>query len=42
MQAVSASLAEANENPRPFVWTAEAEGIIEKVKRGYQASQSLH
>ena len=40
--AIKRHLAEANENPRPFVWTAEPDGIIEKVRRGYQASQSLH
>jgi transposase len=40
--AIKRYLAEANENPRPFVWTAEPDGIIEKVRRGYQASQSLH
>src|SRR5215207_4740018 len=38
--AIKRYLAEANENPRPFVWTAEPDGIIEKVRRGYQASQS--
>src|SRR5215212_3167801 len=40
--AIKRYLAEANENPRPFVSTAEPDGIIEKVRRGYQASQSLH
>src|SRR3954471_24564610 len=40
--AIKRYLAQANENPRPFVWTAEPDGIIEKVRRGYQASQSLH
>src|SRR5215203_5164918 len=40
--AIKRYLAEANENPRPLVWTAEPDGIIEKVRRGYQASQSLH
>jgi transposase len=40
--AIKRYLAEANENPRPFVWTAEPDGIIEKLRRGYQASQSLH
>jgi len=23
-----------NDNPKPFVWTASAESILEKVKRG--------
>ncbi len=40
--AIKRYLAEANENPTPFVWTAEPDGIIEKVRRGYQASRSLH
>lgn len=40
--AIKRCLAEANENPRPFVWAAEPDGIIEKVRRGYQASQSPH
>jgi transposase len=40
--AINRYLAEANTDPKPFVWTAEPEGIIEKVRRGYQASQSLH
>jgi hypothetical protein len=31
---------EANVDPRPFVRTAEPDGIIEKVRRGYQASRS--
>ena len=29
-------------NPTPFVWTASANSIIEKVKRGNQAFESLH
>src|SRR5215212_199224 len=40
--AINRYLAEANADPKPFVWTAEPEGIIEKVRRGYQASRSLH
>ena len=40
--AINRYLAEANADPKPFVWTAEPESIIEKVRRGYQASQSLH
>ena len=40
--AINRYLAESNQNPKPFVWTAEPDGIIEKVKRGYQASRSLH
>ena len=40
--AINRYLAETNTDPKPFVWTAEPDGIIEKVRRGYQASQSLH
>jgi transposase len=40
--AINRYLAEANADPKPFVWTAEPDGIIEKVRRGYQASQSVH
>jgi transposase len=40
--AINRYLVEANENPKPFVWTAEPDGIIEKVRRGYQASRSVH
>jgi hypothetical protein len=39
--AINRYLAEANADPKPSVWTAEPESIIEKVRRGYQASQSL-
>ena len=40
--AINCYLAQANQDPRPCVWTAEPDSIIEKVRRGYQASQSLH
>jgi transposase len=40
--AINRYLAETNDDPRPFVWTAEPDGIIEKVRRGYQTSQSGH
>jgi transposase len=40
--AINRYLAEANADPKPFVWTAEPDGIIEKVRRGYQASRSVH
>ena len=33
--AINRYLDEANADPRPFVWTAEPDGIIEKVRRGY-------
>jgi hypothetical protein len=31
-----------NAAPKPFVWTASASSIIEKVNRGKQALESLH
>jgi hypothetical protein len=40
--AINRYLAEANTDPKLFVWTAEPDGIIEKARRGYQASRSLH
>ena len=40
--AINRYLAEVNASPRPFVWTAEPNGIIEKVRRGCQSSRSLH
>ena len=32
----------ANANPKPFVWTADPDAIIEKVRRGKQVLESLH
>jgi transposase len=40
--AIKRYLDQHNTDPKPFVWTAEPDGIIEKVRRGYQASQSIH
>jgi hypothetical protein len=34
-------LAEANEDPRPFVWTKDPENIIAAVKRGHQVLDSI-
>jgi transposase len=39
--AINRFLAEANECPKPFVWTADPDGIIEKVKRGREALAAL-
>src|SRR3954453_1045644 len=36
-EAIDRFLAETNERPRPFVWTADADGIIERVRRGKAA-----
>lgn len=35
-------LGEHNRRPKPFVWTADPDCIIEKVHRGYQAIASSH
>jgi transposase len=40
--AINRYLAEANENPKPFVWTADPDAIIEKVRRGKQTLESIH
>jgi hypothetical protein len=34
--AINRFLAETNDNPRPFVWTADPDKIIAAVRRGYQ------
>jgi transposase len=40
--AINRYLEQHNTDPKPFVWTAEPDGIIEKVRRGYRASRSNH
>ncbi len=35
-------VAEANQNPKPFTWTAEPDKIIAAVNRGHQALDSIH
>ena len=40
--AINRFLAEHNQNPKPFVWTAAPDRIIEKVNRGKQALESIH
>jgi transposase len=40
--AINRYLAEHNQRPKPFVWTADPGRIIEKVNRGYQALASDH
>lgn len=32
--AINRYLVETNDNPKPFVWTADPDAIIEKVRRG--------
>jgi transposase len=40
--AINAFIAEANDNPKPFIWTADPDSIIAAVKRGHQVLDSLH
>jgi hypothetical protein len=40
--AINRYLAEHNQNPRPFVWIAKPEAILEKIKRGHQALETVH
>ena len=40
--AINRFLAETNDDPKPFVWTAEPEKVIAAVKRGKQALESIH
>ena len=40
--AINRFLAETNDDPKPFVWTAEPEKVLAAVKRGKQALESLH
>ena len=40
--AVNRFLAEVNDDPKPFIWTADPDKIIAAVKRGHQALDSLH
>ena len=40
--AINRFLRETNANPKPFVWTADPDAIIEKVRRGKQVLESLH
>ena len=40
-EAINRFVEKANDDPRPFVRTAEPDGIIAKVRRGHQAFQSV-
>ena len=40
--AINRFLTEQNENPKPFVWTADPDRIIAAVKRGHQVLDSIH
>src|ERR1700724_3452798 len=40
--AITRFLRETNDDPKPFVWTADPEKIIASVKRGYQTLDLIH
>jgi transposase len=40
--AINRFLAETNDNPRPFTWTADPDKIIAAVRRGHQVLDSIH
>ncbi|HZS82270.1 MAG TPA: IS630 family transposase, partial [Stellaceae bacterium] len=40
--AIQDYLDQHNADPTPFVWTASAVSILEKVRRGRQALESVH
>ena len=40
--AINRVLAEHNQNPRPFVWTADPDKIIANGSRGRQTLYSIH
>ncbi|MGH7112397.1 MAG: IS630 family transposase [Stellaceae bacterium] len=40
--AINRFIAETNDNPKPFIWTADPDAISEKVRRGKQALESIH
>jgi hypothetical protein len=40
--AIENCLQHHNANPKPFVWTAKAPDILEKVARGQQTLESVH
>jgi hypothetical protein len=40
--AINRFLSETNDDPKPFVWTADPDKIIAAVRRGYQALDSIH
>ena len=40
--AINRYLAEHNHAPKPFVWNAQPEAILVKVKRGHQTLETIH
>jgi transposase len=41
-EAINRFIEEHNAEPKPFVWTADPEAIVEKVRRGKQVLESIH
>jgi len=42
IMAIEAYVDQHNKSPKPFIWTAKASDILEKVKRGRKALDNLH
>ena len=40
--AINRFLADTNDDPKPFVWTADPDKIIAAVRRGHQTLDSIH
>ena len=40
--AINRYLAEHNQSPKPFVWTANPEAILDKVRRGHRTLETVH
>ena len=40
--AINRFLAETNGTPKPFIWSAKPERILEKVRRGNQVLDAIH
>jgi hypothetical protein len=40
-EAINRFVEEHNRHPRPFIWTADPEAIVEKVRRAYHALASM-
>jgi transposase len=40
--AINRFLRETNDDPKPFIWTANPDKIIAAVRRGHQALESIH
>jgi transposase len=40
--AINRYLADHNHAPKPFIWTAEPEAILAKVKRAHQTLETIH